>query len=97
MSPEDLQKLYILSSSTEEYVSAVSSKLIEEAENNGHHMAKFNIVEGLLCAKNVRYELIQSFCVKCVYEIEIEFGDNETGEFAEVKVSGDEKCVGEDI
>jgi hypothetical protein len=95
MKPEDFQKFQILSSDNEEYVHVVSSKLIAEAESLGHKMMSFTIDECQF--PTIKYTKLQAFCVLCIYEIMIEYGRNDSGDFADVVISGEKCCEGKDI
>ncbi len=97
MSPEELQKLRILANSNDEFVNVVSSRLIQKAEQNNHKMMDFIVEEGLLISPQAKYSLLQASCVLCLYEINIQFGSNVNGDFADIEISGDNICVGKDI
>lgn len=86
MDQNDLDKLLILSNSTEEYIQVILIKLKQNAISNGHDMSEY---EKEYFAFAMACDYI-SHCKKCVFEIEVEYID---GKVYTDLTNTDVKCI----
>src|SRR5271166_180585 len=93
MSEQYIQKLKILCDSHSDFIDAARKHLTSEAEENGHEIVEFVVVDNFV-SKTVSQAVITSWCVQCIFEMEITFGTNHLGDFTDVKVGSTLICDG---